>query len=71
MSVDSGRDQFTGRSLAGAYLLRAWIDDLQPPLLGLITNRVAAGRPTIALRVLDLGAGRRSVLARDRLRPAR
>jgi hypothetical protein len=33
------------------------VDDLQPPLLGLITTRVAAGRPTIALRVLDLGAG--------------
>jgi hypothetical protein len=57
VSVDSGRDQFTGRSLGGAYLLRAWVNDVQPPLLGLITNRVAAGRPTLALRVLDLGAG--------------
>ena len=57
VSVDSGRDQFTGRSRAGSYVLRAWVDDLQPPLLGLITSRVAAGRPTIALRVLDLGAG--------------
>ena len=33
------------------------MNDVQPPLLGLITNRVAAGRPTLALRVLDLGAG--------------
>ena len=57
VAVDSGRDQFTGRSLAGDYVLRAWVNDVQPPLLGLITNRVAAGRPTIALRVLDLGAG--------------
>ena len=57
VSVDSGRDQFTGRSLGGSYLLRAWVDDLQPPLLGLITNRVSAGRPTIALRVIDLGSG--------------
>ncbi len=57
VAVDSGRDPFTGRSLAGAYVLRAWVDDLQPPLLGLITTRVAAGRPTLALRVLDLGAG--------------
>ena len=57
VAVDSGRDQFTGRSLGGQYVLRAWVDDLQPPLLGLITSRVAAGRPTIALRVLDLGAG--------------
>ena len=38
-------------------MLRAWVDDLQPPLIGLITSRVSAGRPTIALRVLDLGAG--------------
>jgi hypothetical protein len=30
---------------------------VQPPLLGLLTQRVSAGRPTIALRVLDLGAG--------------
>jgi hypothetical protein len=57
VAVDSGRDVFTGRSLAGAYVLRAWVDDLQPPALGLITDRVAAGRPTIALRVLDEGAG--------------
>ncbi len=57
VSVDSGRDVFTGRSLAGAYVLRAWVDDLQPPLLGLITSRVPAGRPTIALRVIDLGSG--------------
>ena len=57
VSVDSGRDRFTGRSLGGSYLLRAWVDDLQPPLVGLITNRVSAGRPTLALRVIDLGAG--------------
>ena len=57
VAVDSGRDQFTGRSLGGEYLLRAWVNDVQPPLLGLITTRVSAGRPTIALRVVDLGAG--------------
>ena len=57
VSVDSGRHPFTGRSLAGSYLLRAWVNDVQPPLLGLITNRVAAGRPTLALRVIDLDAG--------------
>ena len=57
VSVDSGRNPFTGRSLAGSYLLRAWVNDVQPPLLGLITNRVAAGRPTLALRVIDLDAG--------------
>ena len=57
VAVDSGRDPFTGRSLGGAYVLRAWVDDVQPPLLGLITARVSAGRPTIALRVLDTGSG--------------
>ncbi|HVM69852.1 MAG TPA: hypothetical protein VM204_08470, partial [Gaiellaceae bacterium] len=57
VAVDSGRDQFTGRSLAGAYVLRAWVNDVQPPELGLVTGRVAAGRPTIALRILDEGAG--------------
>ena len=57
VAVDSGRDPFTGRSLGGSYVLRAWVNDLDPPLLGLITARVAAGRPTIALRVLDDGAG--------------
>ena len=57
VAVDSGRDPFTGRSLGGSYVLRAWVDDLQPPLLGLLTSRVSAGRPTIALRVVDLGAG--------------
>ena len=57
VSVDSGRDVFTGRPLGGEYVLRAWVDDVQPPLLGLVTSRVSAGRPTIALRVLDLGSG--------------
>lgn len=57
VAVDSGHDVFTGRSYAGAYVLRAWVNDLRPPLLGLITDRVAAGRPTIALQVLDEGAG--------------
>ena len=57
VAVDSGRDLFTGRSLGGSYVLRAWVDDVQPPLLGLMTDRVSAGRPTIALRVLDLGSG--------------
>ena len=57
VAVDSGRDPFTGRSLGGEYLLRAWINDLEPPAIGLVTARVAAGRSTIALRVLDGGAG--------------
>ncbi len=57
VSVDSGVNPFTGRSLAGSYVLRAWVNDLEPPSLGLITSRVSAGRSLLALRVLDGGAG--------------
>ena len=72
VSVDSGRDQFTGRSLGGAYVLRAWVDDVSPPLLGLITTRVSAGRPTlVAARDRSRRRGRRPALARDRATAAR
>ena len=57
IAVDSGRDPFTGRSLAGSYVLRSWMNDVTPPLVGLVTGRVSAGRPTIAIRALDAGAG--------------
>jgi hypothetical protein len=55
--VDSGRDRFDGRSLAGRYTLRSWVDDVTPPSIGLLTTRVAPGRPTLVLRVRDAGAG--------------
>ena len=57
VSVDSGTDPFNGRSLGGAYVLRAWVNDLRPPSIGLITSRVSAGRPLLLLRVVDSGAG--------------
>jgi subtilisin family serine protease len=57
VSVDSGVDAFSGRRLAGPYLLRAWINDLRPPRLQLLTTRVSAGRPTIVTRAVDAGAG--------------
>jgi minor extracellular serine protease Vpr len=53
VSVDSGRDAFTGRRLAGQYLLQSWEDDVSPPLASLLTTRVSAGRPTLAVRVVD------------------
>jgi minor extracellular serine protease Vpr len=56
VAVDSGRDIFSGRSLAGNYVLWSWQNDVLPPLQGLLTARVAAGRPTLALRVIDVGA---------------
>ncbi|MBA3562139.1 MAG: S8 family serine peptidase [Actinobacteria bacterium] len=57
VSVDSGRDFFTGRSLAGPYRLRSWINDVKPPNIELITRRISAGRPTIVARVRDAGSG--------------
>jgi subtilisin family serine protease len=57
VAVDSGRDPFTGRSKAGRYVLRSWVDDVTPPSIQLLTARVAAGRPTLVLRVRDSQAG--------------
>ncbi|HEX3455129.1 MAG TPA: S8 family serine peptidase, partial [Gaiellaceae bacterium] len=52
-SVDSASDSGTGRSLAGSYVLRSWVNDVKPPKVSLITTRVAAGRPTLAIRATD------------------
>ena len=57
VSVDSGRDPFSGRSLAGSYTLRSWVNDVKPPTVQFITKRVSAGRPTIVARVTDAGSG--------------
>ena len=57
VSVDSGRDFFTGRSLAGPYRLRSWVNDVRPPNITLITRRISAGRPTIVARVRDAASG--------------
>jgi minor extracellular serine protease Vpr len=57
ISVDSGTDPFTHRSLPGAYLVRSWVNDMTPPRIRLLTKRVAAGRPTIVAKAIDAGAG--------------
>ncbi len=57
VSVDSGSDNFTGRSAPGRYILRSWQNDVRPPTIRLLTTRVAAGRPTIFARITDKGAG--------------
>ena len=49
VSVDSRRDPFTHKSLDGSYVLRSWVNDLRPPKVTLLTTKVAAGHPTIAL----------------------
>jgi hypothetical protein len=57
VSVDSGSDVFTNQSLPGQFILRAWINDLAPPALKLITTRLSAGRPTIVARATDAQSG--------------
>ncbi|HEX7255601.1 MAG TPA: S8 family serine peptidase, partial [Gaiellaceae bacterium] len=57
VAVDSGRDEFTNARRAGTYRLRSWVNDMNPPLVRLLTTRVSAGRPTIAIQTLDRGAG--------------
>jgi hypothetical protein len=57
VAVDSGREPFTSRRLAGHYVLRSWVNDVTPPTIELLTTRVAAGRPTLVLRVRDTQAG--------------
>jgi subtilisin family serine protease len=57
VSVDSGRDLFSGRSLAGPFTLRSWVNDVRPPNIELITRRVSSGRPTVVARVRDAASG--------------
>jgi minor extracellular serine protease Vpr len=57
VSVDSTQDLYTGRSSRGRYRLRYWVNDLRPPKVRLLTRRVAAGRPTLAISAQDTGAG--------------
>jgi minor extracellular serine protease Vpr len=57
ISVDSGRDLFNGRSLAGPYTLRSWINDVRPPTVRLITRRVSTGNPTVVAKITDAKAG--------------
>ena len=55
--VDSNRDPSTGRSLAGDYVLRAWVNDLDPPSIVPLTTTVSAGHPTMIARVTDAQSG--------------
>ncbi len=57
VAVDSGRDRFTGKLLAGSYVLRSWVNDVTAPRVRLLTTRVAAGRPTIVVRATDASSG--------------
>jgi minor extracellular serine protease Vpr len=57
VAVDSGRDPFTGRSLAGPYTLRSWVNDVTPPRVQLLTRTISSGRPTLAARITDAKSG--------------
>jgi minor extracellular serine protease Vpr len=57
ISVDSGADPYTGQSYAGQYILRSWSNDVTPPQMRFLTRVVTAGRPLLAARVVDAGAG--------------
>ena len=57
VSVDSGRDLFTGRSLAGKYTLRSWVNDVKPPTVKILTKTLSTGRPTIVAKVTDAKSG--------------
>jgi hypothetical protein len=39
--------------VGGQYVLRSWINDVYAPKASLVTRRVAAGRPTLVVRVHD------------------
>ncbi len=57
VAVDSGKDDLTGQSYAGEYLLHAWLNDVSPPLATMVTRTVAAGHPTLVARTFDLQSG--------------
>jgi minor extracellular serine protease Vpr len=57
VSVDSGHDPFTGKSLAGPYTLRSWVNDTKPPAVKILTKELSAGRPTIVARITDAKSG--------------
>jgi minor extracellular serine protease Vpr len=57
VSVDSGRDLFSGRSLARPYTLRSWVNDVRPPTVRIITQRLSSGRPTVVAKITDAKSG--------------
>ncbi len=57
VSVDSGRDLFNGRPLAGRYTLRSWVNDVRPPRVQIVTRTLSSGRPTIVAKITDAKSG--------------
>jgi hypothetical protein len=57
VAVDSRADPFTNKSTKGKYLLNAWVNDLTPPAIRILTTRVSAGRPLIVAQAVDTQSG--------------
>jgi minor extracellular serine protease Vpr len=57
VAVDSRADPFTGASQKGKYLLNAWVNDLTPPAVRMLTTRVTAGRPLLVAQAVDNQSG--------------
>jgi hypothetical protein len=57
VSVDSRADPYTGKPQNGRYTLNAWVDDLLPPAVRILTTRVTEGRPLIIAEVADSQSG--------------
>jgi hypothetical protein len=57
IAVDSRADPFTNRSQKGQYLLNAWINDLTPPAVRVLTTKVSAGRPLLVAQAIDSQSG--------------
>jgi hypothetical protein len=57
VAVDSRADPFTNKPLKGQYLLNAWVDDLTPPAVRILTTRITAGRPLIVAQAVDAQSG--------------
>lgn len=57
VAVDSRADPFTNQPLRGKYLLDAWVDDVEPPVVRMLTTQVSAGRPLLVGQAFDRGSG--------------
>jgi subtilisin family serine protease len=57
VSVDSGHDLLNGRSLAGRYTLRSWVNDVKPPTVRVLTKSLSTGHPTVVAKITDAKSG--------------
>jgi len=53
IAVDSPTIPDFDATVGGEYVLRSWVNDVTPPVASLVTRKVAAGRPTLVVRIHD------------------